>query len=71
MALPDTTGGIVQVQYEFYKSAGRLAKLWYALTVIGLIMWILSFVLICVGGILTAGSIIPIINSLMSNYPAY
>ena len=71
MALPDTPGGIARAQYEFYKSAGRLAKLWYSLTVIGLILWIISIILTCVAAVLTGGSLIPMINSLLSNYTTY
>jgi hypothetical protein len=68
MALPDVSTELTRAQYEFYKSAGRLAKLWYALTVIGLILWMLALIGTCVAGILSAGTVTLFFQSLMQQY---
>lgn len=71
MALPNAPSEFTRVQYEFYKSAGKLAKLWYALTVIALILYILSTILLCVGGFLVSGSIMVFIQSLLDGFSGY
>jgi uncharacterized membrane protein YqaE (UPF0057 family) len=68
MSMPDPAYDLATVQYKFYKAAARLSNLWYALTVIGLILWILSIILTCVGAFLASGPIISLINSLLYSY---
>ncbi|KAF0107796.1 MAG: hypothetical protein FD146_1427 [Anaerolineaceae bacterium] len=63
MSIPDAAHDLVNVQYKFYKSATRLSNLLYALTIIGLILWILGIILTCVGAFFAADSVITLINS--------
>ena len=64
MALPDGINEMTRAQYEFYKAAGRLSKLWYVLTWISLIIMILSILISCVGAILALGPLTIFFNSL-------
>ena len=64
MALPETPSVIERSQLEFYKSANKLAKLWYALTIVGLILWIICIILSFVGTILAVTYYMPNINSM-------
>ena len=68
MTLPEPSNEMPPVQYDFYKTARRLSRLWYALTIVGLILWILCIILICVGTIFALTSDLPIFNSLLSTY---
>ena len=64
MSMPDPAYDLATVQYKFYKAATRLSNLWYALTIIALILWILGVILTCVGAFLSAGTIIALFDSL-------
>jgi hypothetical protein len=69
MSMPDSSNDLARAQYQFYKSAGRLANLWYTLTIIWLILVILSFIGACVGAILGAGSVITFFSTLVQQVP--
>jgi len=69
MTTPAPSYDLAQAQYSFYKSATRLANVWYALTIIGLILAALSIILSCVGAILGAGTFITLLNSILRSIP--
>jgi membrane-bound ClpP family serine protease len=69
MTTPAPSYDLAQAQYSFYKSATRLANVWYALTIIGLILIVLSVIISCVGAILGAGTFITLLNSIIQNLP--
>lgn len=65
MALPDANRELTNVQFEYYKSVGKAARLWYTLTVIKLILGVLTVVGLCVGAILSTGSLTLLYQELM------
>jgi hypothetical protein len=71
MSMPDYSNELAHAQFQFYKSAGRLANLWFILTIIGLILTVLSLIVSCVGIILGASTFIATINSLMKSFPTF
>ncbi len=70
MSIPDSTNEIARAQFQYYKSASRLANLWYTLTVIWIILTLLSIIGACVSVVLGAGSAVAIFNSIMRNLPS-
>jgi uncharacterized membrane protein YqaE (UPF0057 family) len=71
MSMPDPAHDLATTQYKFYKAATRLSNLWYALTIIGLILWILGIILSCVGVFLAAGPVTIFINSVIQSLSSY
>jgi hypothetical protein len=71
MTVPAPSYDLAQAQYAFYKSATRLSNLWFTLTIIGLILAVVSFLVSCVGVILGAGSFIAFMNAILQNLPSY
>ena len=71
MSTPDPSYELVNAQYKFYTSATRLANLWFALTIIWLVLTGLTILVSCVGVILGAGTFITFLNAIMQSMPSY
>jgi hypothetical protein len=67
MTTPNSNNDLVQAQYRYYRAVTRLANLWHALTVIGLVIYILIFVALIVFAVLSMGSI----SAIFSSFPLF